>query len=116
MSLYIVKRMAIGLVAALACSSLMLPAVIAQAPTFTLVRGWGGAIAEFRSPQAVAVDGEGDIYIVDLFHRVQKLSPKGVFLGKLENIGPVSAIGLDSAGNLYVVDTPNNNIRQFKQQ
>ena len=91
--------------------------------------GDGGAAtaAEIWNPVDVTYDGAGNVYFADLSnHRVRKISN-----GKITTVagngnsassgdgGPATSAGLtptgialDSAGNLYIVDGPNNRVRE----
>ncbi len=76
------------------------------------------ATLRLKRPSAVAVDGEGSIYVADTgHHRVLKLSPAGEILldigrRKIElddddarpELGKPVGIALDSAGNIYLAD------------
>lgn len=72
----------------------------------------------FYLPSDVAVDKEGNIYILDTGnHRIQKFAPDGKFLVSLgrKGQGPgefyfPSSLCLDSEGNLYVADPYNKRI------
>lgn len=94
--------------------------------------GDGGAAtaASLNCPQGVAVDASGNVFIADtLNRRVRKVTSAGVIstvagggsgrtgngdggpatAGALKN--PV-AIGIDGAGNLYIVDSTDNRVRK----
>ncbi|MCX7934784.1 MAG: SMP-30/gluconolactonase/LRE family protein, partial [Planctomycetota bacterium] len=81
----------------------------------------GDGNAEFRQPADVALDKQGDMYIVDRGNaRVQKISAAGVFLRKWGTagvgdgqFGAPEAICLDASGSVYVADTGNNRVQKF---
>jgi len=89
-----------------------------------------GTMAKFHSPQGVAVDAEGSIYVSDTWnHIIRKVTQKGdvatvVGTGTAgHNDGNASqamffhpdGIALDSKGKqLYVADTHNNRIRKIE--
>jgi len=69
---------------------------------------------QFASPTGVAVDGQGNVYIVDSGNnRIQKLSPAGEPLAQWGTLvsdpgqfnGP-QGVAVDSQGNVYVADNP----------
>jgi sugar lactone lactonase YvrE len=87
-----------------------------------------GAAAGFFSPNAVAVDGSGNVYVADSGnHTIRKISASGAvstFAGAAGQSGTAdgnganarlnspSGIAIDAAGNLYVADTGNSTIRR----
>src|SRR5438477_440189 len=80
----------------------------------------GNGPGQFRHPSGVAVDGQGNIYVVEQEnHRVQKLSAAGEPLaqwgrqgrGPGEFDGP-SAVAVDEQGNLYVADAGNDRVQK----
>ena len=87
-----------------------------------------GASANFNRPQAVAIDGAGNLYVADTGnHTVRKITPSGTVttLGGLpRSNGSVDAVGgdarffslegiaVDGGGTLYVADTANNTVRR----
>jgi len=83
--------------------------------------GLGGA-ARFNSPEGVAVDGAGNVYVADtLNHTIRKVTPGGevaTWAGSAGNAGgaalPFAPAGmaLDGAGNVYVADSGNHTIRK----
>jgi sugar lactone lactonase YvrE len=89
----------------------------------------GGEQARFNSPNDVAVDGCGNLYVADSFNNtVRKITPAGIvttFAGSAgvagSNDGTGSAarfwglrgIAVDAAGNLYVADTFNFTLRKI---
>jgi sugar lactone lactonase YvrE len=88
-----------------------------------------GAAAQFNSPTAVAVDGNGNVYVADQGNStVRKVSPGGsvtTFAGLAGSAGSSDGTGaaarfnapmgvaVDSVGNVYVADTKNNTIRKI---
>jgi len=86
-----------------------------------------GAAAGFFAPQGVAVDGNGNVYVVDSFaNTIRRVTPGGVvttLAGSTQSAGSADGTGsgalfsdpngiaADSAGNIYVADTGNNAIR-----
>jgi sugar lactone lactonase YvrE len=87
--------------------------------------------AQLNSPQGVAVDAAGNLYIADTFNNaVRKVTPGGVISTVAGTLGPAGgysgdggqatrahlswpqAVAVDAAGNLYIADTLNNVIRK----
>ena len=90
-----------------------------------------GTAAQFNSPEGLAVDGAGNVYVADTGnHRVRKITPAGVVStvagtgvaglidGLATGVNGVAAfnaprgIALDSAGVIYLTDTGNQRIRR----
>jgi sugar lactone lactonase YvrE len=85
-----------------------------------------GSTATINYPRAVAVDGSGNVWVVDDTSLVRKVTPAGVVstfagtgaMGGADGTGTAAAfstpwgIAVDGAGNLYVADTTNNRIRK----
>ncbi len=110
--------------------------VYTQAYTFTTFAGLAsvgnadgvGNNAQFNSPQAVAVDSAGNVYVADSGNcTIRKLTPTGVvttlagltgFAGSNDGTGSAArfnypyGVAVDSAGNVYVTDTFNATIRK----
>ncbi|MGA2617644.1 MAG: SMP-30/gluconolactonase/LRE family protein [Thermoguttaceae bacterium] len=96
----------------------------------TFVNAWGsiGTLAgQFCSPNGIALDREGNLYIAESSawgtgssHRVQKFTLAGKFLATWGTEGsgdgqfnlPVG-IALDGRGNVYVADTYNSRVQKF---
>jgi len=88
-----------------------------------------GSAAQFFAPSGVAVDGMGNIYVADTDNlTIRKITPGGVVttpVGLAGNAGSADGTGsaarfnypqgvaADNAGNIYVADTNNNNIRKI---
>jgi len=92
--------------------------------------GGPAAAAQLNMPTAVAVDLQSNLYIADsLNHRIRKLSPSGTITtsagtgvpGFAVDFGlPAGAqlnspegVGVDAAGNVYIVDTLNSRVREL---
>ena len=80
----------------------------------------------FNKPNDVAIDHEGNIYLVDSRnHRIQKFTFSGEFITKWGNWGTgegefetPEGIAVDSAGDVYVVDrgTGFRNLRGYQRK
>ena len=87
-----------------------------------------GAGASFRSPQGIATDSAGNLYVADTDNdTIRKVTPTGVvttlagtagMAGSTDGTGPAArfwaphGVAVDSAGNVYVSDTANQTIRK----
>jgi sugar lactone lactonase YvrE len=95
-----------------------------------------GSAARFNSPQGVAVDGSGSVYVADHSNNtIRKVTPVGTnwvvrtlaglagpqsetFYGSADGTGSAArfsnpyGVAVDGAGNLYVADSSNNTIRK----
>ena len=86
-----------------------------------IIGGLGSEPGQMMLPAGVALDGGGNIYVVDSGNaRVQKFDPRGTLLGAVGSAGGgpgqfnlPSDIAIDGAGNVYVVDTWNHRIQKF---
>ena len=86
-----------------------------------------GTIARFRSPQGVAVDGAGNVYVADTSnHQIRKITPGGDVStlagstqgfadgnGALAQFFGAAGVAVDGAGNVYVADAGNHRIRKI---
>jgi sugar lactone lactonase YvrE len=87
-----------------------------------------GAVARFSSPNGVAVDSAGNVYVADAnTNRIRKISPAGVVTtlaggstaefadgqGEAARFNQPTGVAVDSAGNSYVADRGNSCIRMI---
>ncbi len=97
-----------------------------KAPPGTLDRYWnrGHAEGEFNFPTYIAIDSEGNVYVVDTLNfRVQVFNADGKFLRSFGEIGRApgqffrpKGIGIDSEDHIYVADAAFNNVQIFDKQ
>ena len=112
---------------AIACAALALTlvgAADARAP-FRPLGAWGGpgiAAGQFNTPNGIAADDMGHVYVADeLNHRVQKFSSHGRLLAVLGGTPGVGdgqfnapyGVAVDGFGDVYVADTRNNRIQKL---
>jgi len=75
----------------------------------------------FSSPNGVAVDGSGNVYVADTGnHRIQKFSSSGVFVDTWGSKGRENGqfkypagVAVDGSGNVHVADSGNHRIQKF---
>ena len=89
----------------------------------TFLTQWGTHGSEngqFFHPEAVAIDGAGNVYVTDTYNRVQKFTGDGTYLTQWGTYGPATAsstdavgVATDSANHVYVADKENNRIQEF---
>ncbi len=102
----------VSLLAVLACP----PALASEIGEYELVATWGSLGADdgrFNYPTGIAVDAEGNVYVVDTRNdRIQKFGNTGAFLLKWGTRGSGDGefyspqnIALDLDGDVYVVDS-----------
>jgi sugar lactone lactonase YvrE len=86
-----------------------------------------GTSAMFTYPWGIAVDSNGNLYVVDTFnHKIRKISPSGsvsTFAGSSSGYSDgqgtsalfsyPQGIAVDSSGNVYVADSFNHKIRKI---
>ncbi len=88
-----------------------------------------GSQACFSSPQGLALDSAGNLYVADASnHTIRRVSPAGAVTtlagvggqpgtadgtGGLARFNSPSAVAVDAAGNVFVADRANNTIRRI---
>lgn len=90
-----------------------------------------GGSARFSSPQGVAVDSQGNVYVIEGLSSLRKITPQGTVStlagwagagGAVDGTGSTvrfyqpAAIAIDASDNLYVADTFNHTIRKVTPQ
>lgn len=90
-----------------------------------------GASARFGSLGGIAADKAGNLYVVDSYSTIRKVTPEGVVttlagtpgvIGSADGTGPnasfgsSSAITVDFTGNVYVAETPASTIRKISPE
>ena len=81
----------------------------------------GDTPGALNDPSAVAVDGEGNLYVADAGNaRIQKFAPDGGFLTATGSAGAGEGqfnqpgdLAVDGQGNVYVIDTWNHRVQKF---
>ncbi len=71
----------------------------------------GGKSAQLLSPSAIAVDGQGRVYVAD-FGGVRIFDGDGGYIGTIEVKGAASGLAIDDQDNLYVV--ARTTVQKFK--
>jgi sugar lactone lactonase YvrE len=84
----------------------------------------GTGNGQLRTPADVAVDANGDLWVVDRGNnRVQKFNSKGEYLMKFGSTGSgngqlnaPAALAIDSKGNIWVADKGNDRVEKFNSK
>lgn len=82
---------------------------------------FGGGTGQFSHPAGIAVDSEGDLWVVDEWNRrVEKFNREGEYLSSFGSYGTGNGqfsrptdVAIDSKGNLWVTDCGNDRIEEF---
>src|SRR5258706_1733338 len=102
----------------------MLPGTVgAQCPTYLMQWGSPGIdMGQFNSPDGVATDAAGDVYVAD-HYRIQKFTNTGTYLTQWGSYGsgsgngqlnsPFLGVATDAAGDVYVANPGSNLIQKF---
>jgi sugar lactone lactonase YvrE len=82
----------------------------------------GTGNGEFKSPEGIAIDSEGNILIADTGNnRIQEFNSAGEFVRKYSGEGEnalksPSGVAIDSEGKVWVTDSGNNRIERFSSK
>ena len=95
--------------------------VVSDQPRVLVIGGYGTGDGRFQRPVAVAVDPDGDLYVVDAGqHRIQKFDAAGKFLTAWGGFGPHAGLFGHPAdvawheGRVYVADADNHRVQVFE--
>ncbi|HYN20394.1 MAG TPA: NHL repeat-containing protein, partial [Thermoanaerobaculia bacterium] len=83
----------------------------------------GTRTGQLYRPKGIAVDPQGDLYVVDSNnHRVKKYTSEGVFLGSFGHNGMGDGelwfpfgVAVGDGGRLFVTDSENGRIQVFRE-
>jgi ABC-type Fe3+ transport system permease subunit/DNA-binding beta-propeller fold protein YncE len=85
-----------------------------------IVGSRGVGVGQLNKPRSVAVDGQDNLFVVDMTGRVQKFSPGGVFLLSWQmpqtDLGKPKGMGRDRNGNIVVVEPHYQRVNHFTPQ
>ena len=98
--------------------------LLVHAETYNYVTQWGipgSTDGQFSGPWGVAVDGSGNVYVVDMGNnRVQKFLSDGTYVTQWGSSGSSNGqfsspygVAVDGFGNVYVAETGNNRVQKF---
>ncbi len=94
-------------------------------PVYSLQTGSAGSGAgQFKSPQGIAVDPKGNVWVVDSGNdRVEEFNEKGEYIRTVGSKGTgngqfedPTGIAADSKGNVWVTDTGNYRVEEFNEK
>jgi len=105
-------------------AGLTTPVLAAEDPPIFLF-GWGtygDGEGEFKLPRGVALDGDGNVYVVDPYnYRVQKFEADGDFITEWGSQGTGTDqfvlpfdVAVDSSGDVWVSDYSNHCVRKYR--
>jgi sugar lactone lactonase YvrE len=85
---------------------------LGQGPAIAFGPGAQTTVASgLNSPNGVAIDGAGNVYIADFSsHRVLKVAPGGAQTEVGKGLRFPSAVAVDGGGNVYIADYGNNRV------
>ena len=73
-----------------------------------------GLNAAFYSPQGLAIDKQGNIYVADAGHNlIRKITPGAVVTTIASGFNYPTGVTVDAAGNIYVAESGNNDIKKI---
>jgi DNA-binding beta-propeller fold protein YncE len=76
--------------------------------------GYGNPGGAFYSPQGIAVDSTGKLYVTDSGNQyVQEFDPDGTYNTSISGFSGPNGIAVDLADNVYVADTNHNQVKEF---
>jgi len=82
--------------------------VVYKVPGLTVTAfegGHGNGKGQFDSPQGIATDTAGNIFVADMNNgRIEKFSPSGAFILSKGQFEAPNGIAVDRAGNIYVAE------------
>ena len=101
-------------------------AVVTTIAGINMAQDGPGTAANFGSPQGVAMDTSGNIFVAD-GSKIRKITPAGVVTtfagsgssgstdgtGTAASFGGLGGVASDASGNLFIADTGNNKIRKI---
>ena len=77
----------------------------------------GVGVGQLNKPRSVAIDGQDNLYVVDMTGRVQKFSPDGAFLLSWQmpqtDLGKPKGMCRDRQGNIVVVEPHYQRVNHF---
>jgi ABC-type Fe3+ transport system permease subunit/DNA-binding beta-propeller fold protein YncE len=80
----------------------------------------GVGVGQLNKPRSVTVDGQDNLFVVDMTGRVQKFSPAGIFLLSWQmpqtDLGKPKGMGRDRNGNIVVVEPHYQRVNHFTPQ